>query len=103
MPDNPAVHFLELNLMKRKSPEAYKDKIESCFKQFPDYPLFKIMNMTFGNNQDYQSVILEGPKVFFGQRKELDYVEIYYYLMKLNYIALIKQDFSLIEAIGELL
>lgn len=102
MPDNPAVHFLDLFINKSKNYQQYLKKINDSYTRFPDYSLIKILKISFSEATEYNSIMAEGPALFFSQRKQIHEIELFLYLTMLNQLAFYNNDFKQILVIEDI-
>ncbi len=102
MPGNPAVAFLELNLLLTKESADYPEKLKNYQQHFPEYPLFKILGHAIvpdENQRTAEEIFREGPERFFTKRKSIHTFELFHYLFFLAILASAEKDIALIEVI----
>lgn len=107
-PDNPALHYLNIALLQYNKEELlYLELLEMYYQQNPEYPLLKMMwltdNLMLEENFDEANLFVEGPKVFFGKRKNWHVLERTQYFITLIAIACSKLNLTLMEVMEDFL
>ena len=86
-PDNPAIRFLELSILRMDGSRKYPTKVDEYARKYPHYPLIKLLveikniviNDGFDNNLSIETII----ENFFPNRKSLHRIEVFHILLLL--------------------
>ena len=106
-PDNPAIRFLELSILRMESSRKYPTKVDEYARKYPHYPLIKLLveikniviNDAFDNNLSIETIL----ENFFPNRKSLHRIEIYHILLLLLTYSSRTKNLELTDALDLLL
>jgi len=106
-PDNPAIRFLELIILRMDSSRKYPAKVEEYARKYPHYPLIKLLveikniviNDAFDNNLSIETIL----ENFFPNRKSLHRIEVFHILLLLLTYSTRTKNLELTDALDLLL
>lgn len=101
MPDNPALVFLDLMAEQALKSSKFKNKINDSHKQFPHYPLIKLLNTPFElpENVSVIDYFKRDPEFYFAKRKSINHIELFHYLYTQIIIASVEKNVTLLKIV----
>jgi len=103
MPDNPALAFLDLMVEQAQKSPKYEKKLMYYHKQYPHYPLIKLLKPPFDllneENASAMDFFKREPEIYFAKRKSINHIELFHYLFALILIASSEKNITLVEVV----
>jgi len=103
MPDNPAPAFLDLMAEQAQKSSKFEDKLNDYHKQFPHYPLIKLLKTPYEMFKNEDTSIIDffrrDPEFYFAKRKSINHIELFHYLFALIIIASAEKNVTLLEVV----